>query len=309
MLDDVNFDLRIGERLGVVGGPHSGKSALARALLWAAEPPQELTSGTLELSGRPLHSLGEQRWQDVQCRRVALLDDYVRGVDPGWSIGRQITSAVSRRGGTTEASARHSAVELLDEVGMPNPARVYGYLVNELTAELQIRAMLALALAREPAVLVVDEPLAHRDPLMRRQILGALQQVSDSRGMAVVVTGRDLDVLACHCDTLQVLLAGRTVERGPAKQVATRPRHRYTEALRLGHGFTENNDRSHAAFGCAFEPECAVGRGHAECRQVTPGPTAFSSQYGSVTAKCHHPTGKAPARNVSGRRRAQRPPG
>lgn len=224
LVDDVNFDLRRGERLGVAGGAASGTSALARAISGRAAHGETVVGGTVRLGGAPVHLI------DVQ---------------PGASP----TDAVRRE-----------------------------------------REAICRALAEGAGVVVVDQTSDLPREAAEEPNAAFLTRVFEAHDAALVLVTEDLGVLRRTCDTVQVLLAGRIVERGPAGEVLSRPRHRYAETL-VGAGARWAPAADRPARGCAFERACPVGRGRHDCATTVPTSRSFPGSLGSVTAKCHQPAG------------------
>ncbi|MGW5383186.1 ATP-binding cassette domain-containing protein [Nocardia sp. NPDC003963] len=288
VLADINFDLRRGERLGVTGGRGAGKSALARALVGAADPGQMLVAGRLEFDDAEYTLGGSGEGSAGMSSRIVLLDDLARRFAPGAPIGHRIGAEIRASAAVrTPRQVRHYAIRLLSDAGIHSAAEQFDTAFGELSRDGRLRVLVAAALARRPDVLVVDDPLMDR---IARSPSGpaVLCEVAANRDIALIVMSRDTVPLSALCDTVQVLLAGKIVERGPARSVLDRPRHRYTAQLRRGATTFGRPPRPSPA-GCAFEPVCPRGHGRSECRSLVPGPTAYSSPAGSVTAKCHFP--------------------
>ncbi|GAB7005003.1 ABC transporter ATP-binding protein [Nocardioides sp. AN3] len=305
-VNDVSFDLRRLERLGVVGESGSGKSALARSLMRLIEPPGQVVGGTVELEGRRLDTLSEKAWRRVRGSEIAMIfQDPMSGFDPLRPIGRQIVEAIRLHQDVSKEVARRRTVELLGDVEISDPARRFDAHPHEFSGGMRQRAMIAMALANDPKALIADEPTTALDVTTQATILRLMRRLSDERGAAMILISHDLGVVAQLCDTVQVMYAGKTVERGPALEVLTNPRHRYTEALLRS---VVRRDRLNGSTlpsipgvppnlrelppGCPFEARCSVGHGRAECRTVVPLSRSFASEHGSVTAKCHFPAGE-----------------
>ena len=306
-VNDVSFDLRRLERLGIVGESGSGKSALARSLMRLIEAPGKVVSGTVELEGRRLDTLTEKQWRRVRGSDVAMVfQDPMSGFDPLRPIGHQIVEAIRLHQGVSKEVARRRTVELLGDVEITDPTRRFDAYPHEFSGGMRQRAMIAMALANDPKVLIADEPTTALDVTTQATILRLMRRLSDERGAAMILISHDLGVVAQLCDTVQVMYAGKTVERGPALEVLTRPRHRYTEALlrsvvrrdRINHGPLPSipgvpPNLRELPLGCPFEPRCHVGHGRTECLTSLPASRGFASEHGSVTAKCHFPAGEA----------------
>ncbi|MYU26313.1 ABC transporter ATP-binding protein [Streptomyces sp. SID8352] len=312
---DVGFDLRRGERLGVVGESGSGKSALARSLMRLIDPPGRVTGGTVTLDGTALHELSERQWRAVRGRDIAMVfQDPMTGFDPLRTIGQQIVEAIRLHQDVTPRQARSLAVDLLGDVEIPDARRRADDHPHQFSGGMRQRAMIAMALANGPRVLIADEPTTALDVTTQASILKLLCRLSDERGTAIIMITHDLGVVAELCDTVQVMYAGRIVERGPAAEVLTRPRHRYTAALldsvvrrdRLRSGALpmipgSPPDLAALPAGCPFAPRCATGHDEADCLGGTPESRGVPTGLGDVTVACHlpvdhtAPTGKEPS--------------
>ncbi|HTW17658.1 MAG TPA: ABC transporter ATP-binding protein [Nocardioides sp.] len=303
-VNDVSFDLRRLERLGIVGESGSGKSALARTLMRLIEHPGRVVGGTIELDGRRLDQLDESEWRGVRGKDIAMVfQDPMSGFNPLRPIGKQIVEAITLHQDVSRAVAKRQAVDLLGDVEIVDPARKFGAYPHEFSGGMRQRAMIAMALANDPRILIADEPTTALDVTTQATILRLMRRLSDERGAALILISHDLGVVAQMCDTVQVMYAGKTVERGPALEVLVNPRHRYTEALlqsvvrrdQMVSGGrlpaipgTPPNLRALPP-GCPFEARCHVGRGRTDCSTETPRSSGFATQHGSVTVKCHVP--------------------
>ena len=201
-------------------------------LMRLIEAPGKVVSGTVELEGRRLDTLTEKQWRRVRGSDVAMVfQDPMSGFDPLRPIGHQIVEAIRLHQGVSKEVARRRTVELLGDVEITDPARRFDAYPHEFSGGMRQRAMIAMALANDPKVLIADEPTTALDVTTQATILRLMRRLSDERGAAMILISHDLGVVAQLCDTVQVMYAGKTVERGPALEVLTRPRHRYTEAL------------------------------------------------------------------------------
>ncbi len=311
-VNNVSFNLRKLERLGIVGESGSGKSALARSLMWLIEPPGKIVSGTVELDGRALHTLTERQWRRLRGNDIALVfQDPMTGFDPLRTIGQQLVEAIRLHRDVSRSAARREAIELLRDVEIPAADKRFDDHPHHFSGGMRQRAMIAMALVNNPKILIADEPTTALDTTTQATILRLMRTLSDERGAAMILISHDLGVVAQLCDTVQVMYAGKIVERGPALEVLTNPRHRYTEALlesvvrrdRLIEGPLPSipgappNLRELPA-GCAFEPRCRTGSGRLECQTTVPAAAGYQSPHGTVTAKCHFPAGLGSSRSV-----------
>jgi oligopeptide/dipeptide ABC transporter ATP-binding protein len=199
----------------------------------------------------------------------------------------------------SKSRARARAAELLTDVEVPNAAQRLDDYPHQYSGGMRQRVMIAMALANDPDVLIADEPTTALDVTTQAQVLDILERLADERGAAVILITHNLGIVAEFCDTVQVMYAGRIVERSPASYLFAHPLHPYTEALlqavpRTGSAGDElfaiaGLPPSLAALpaGCAFEPRCPVGRGQELCRTRKPQPVTFTVPGGEATAECH----------------------
>ncbi|TWX37292.1 ABC transporter ATP-binding protein [Frigoribacterium sp. ACAM 257] len=229
VVDDVSFTLGAGECLAIVGESGSGKSVTARALLG-------LTGGTvasrrLTLGDTDLAGLGERSWRRVRGARVGLvLQDALVSLDPLRPIGREIDDALRLHTRLTPRQRRERALEVLAEVGMPEPEARLGSRSGELSGGLRQRALIAAALAVRPELIVADEPTTALDAEVQRVVVDRLRALRDG-GTAVLMISHDLGVVRRLADRVVVMSAGEVVETGPTAEVLDSPRHEYTRML------------------------------------------------------------------------------
>ncbi|MBO1419789.1 ABC transporter ATP-binding protein, partial [Streptomyces sp. FH025] len=267
----VDFTVRPGEILGLVGESGSGKTLTALAVNRMLPPGCRTTAGTVRFDGTDLLALPEPAVRAVRGRRIGMVfQDPLAYLNPRMPVGRQLAEAALVHGaGRREARAR--ALELLGLVGIDGPARRYHDRPHEFSGGMRQRVLIAMAMANRPELLIADEPTTALDPSTRVEILDLLVRLRDETGTAVLLITHDLGVVARSCDTVQVMYAGRIVERAPTAELLAGPRHRYTAGLlagvpRLdgppGAPLTVIGGRPPAAGeappGCAFAPRCAA---------------------------------------------------
>ncbi|MEU1288865.1 ABC transporter ATP-binding protein [Kitasatospora sp. NPDC005856] len=267
----VDFTVRPGEILGLVGESGSGKTLTALAVNRMLPPGCRTTGGTVRFDGTDLLALPEPAVRAVRGRRIGMVfQDPLAHLNPRTPVGRQLAEAALVHG-ASRREARARALELLDLVGIDGPARRYRDRPHEFSGGMRQRVLIAMAMANRPELLIADEPTTALDPSTRVEILDLLVRLRDETGTAVLLITHDLGVVARSCDTVQVMYAGRIVERAPARDLLGGPRHRYTAGLlagvpRLdgppGVPLTVIGGRPPAAgeapAGCAFAPRCAA---------------------------------------------------
>jgi oligopeptide/dipeptide ABC transporter ATP-binding protein len=297
---DVSFDVRRLERLGIVGESGSGKSALSLSILGLIDPPGRIVSGQVYLNGRDLRSLGEKDLHKIRGREIAIVfQDPLTGLDPIKSIGDQIIEAIRTHQAVGKNRAREMAVDLLRDVEVPHAARRLADYPHQYSGGMRQRVMIAMALANSPDVLIADEPTTALDVTTQAQVLDMLERRAAERGAAVILITHNLGIVAEFCDTVQVMYAGRIVERSPAESLFDHPLHPYTEALlkavpRPGSAGAQlfaigglPPSLAQLPPGCSFEPRCPIGRGEELCISRVPEPVVLSVPGGAAVAECH----------------------
>ena len=230
-VQDVSLQVGRAQALGVVGESGSGKSMMARAVMGTL-PPRAVCSGTVLFKGRDLLSLPRKERGEIWGKQVAMVfQDPGRSLNPVVRVERQLTEGMRKLLGVGRSEARGRAVELLKEVGVPDPERRLSAYPHELSGGMRQRVMIAIALACEPDLLIADEPTTALDVTIQRQILDLLRRVQRDRGMSLLLISHDLAVVAGQTDRVAVMYAGRLAEIGSTRRVFGSPRHRYTHAL------------------------------------------------------------------------------
>ena len=233
VVDDVSFDVNEGETLALVGESGSGKTVTALSLLGLLpRPAGRVESGQALFQGRDLLALRGAALRSVRGGEIAMIfQDPNTALNPVTAVGSQIAEAVRAHGKVSRKAARSHAVELLRRVRMPDPevrARAYPH---ELSGGMKQRALIAMAIAGEPRLLIADEPTTALDATVQAQVLGLLRDLQSTLGMALLIITHDMGVVAELADRVAVLYAGRIVETGPAAAVFDRPLHPYTAGL------------------------------------------------------------------------------
>jgi peptide/nickel transport system ATP-binding protein len=269
VVDGVDLDVQPGEMLGLVGESGSGKSMTLRSILRLIRPPGRVT-GQVLWRGRDLVPLREAEMRAIRGREIGMIfQEPMTALNPVLSVGAQILENLVAHTDLGRAARRARAVELLDLVGIPAAAqRVHDY-PHQFSGGMRQRAMIAIALASNPTLLLADEPTTALDVTIQDQILKLLLRLRDTLGMAVILVTHDLGVVAQSCDRVAVLYAGRVCEYGEVGPVFAEPRHAYTlgllrsvpdakharQPLRPIAGAPPPADSVGAA--CAFMPRCA----------------------------------------------------
>jgi oligopeptide/dipeptide ABC transporter ATP-binding protein len=232
-VDGVSFDLAAGEVLAIVGESGSGKSVTAQTILGLTRSPNARIEGSARLGGAELLEAGDATLRKVRGERVAMIfQDPMTSFNPVYRIGKQIGEAIrAHRRDVSKGEARERAVELLGAVGIPDAERRVDAYPHELSGGMRQRAMIAMALALDPEVLIADEPTTALDVTVQAQILRLLERLNRERGLATILITHDLGVVADTADRVLVMYAGRVVEQGTLEEIFYDPQHPYTWGL------------------------------------------------------------------------------
>jgi peptide/nickel transport system ATP-binding protein len=219
------------EKLGIVGESGSGKSVTGRAILRLVPPPGEVRAARLRFEGRELTQLSEREMRRVRGKRVSMvLQDPKFSLNPVMTIGAQIVEAYRLHTGASRRAARARALEMLEAVRIRDPSRVYAAYPHELSGGMGQRAMIAMMLAPDPALLIADEPTSALDVTVQMQVLAIIDELVTSRGMGLIFISHDLNLVASFCDRVLIMYAGRIVETCRAAELH-QARHPYTRGL------------------------------------------------------------------------------
>ncbi|WP_150288126.1 ABC transporter ATP-binding protein [Rhabdaerophilum calidifontis] len=290
----LSFTLAPGEVLGLVGESGSGKSMTALAVLGLL-PPGMRASGSIRFEGQDLLRLSERELRAVRGRRIGMVfQEPMTALNPVMTIGAQIAEGVIRHGLADAAGASKRALRLIARVGLPDPAaRLHAY-PHELSGGQRQRALIALAIACRPALLVADEPTSALDVTVQAELLALLREIRDETGMAMLFITHDLAVVSRLADRTLVLYGGRAMETGATRALLAAPRHPYTHGLlaAIPRGNAHANplrpmpgqvpELDRLPPGCPFFGRCP--KGDALCRDVPPPPVP-----GASIAWCHRP--------------------
>lgn len=269
-VDGISMSIEPGETVGIVGESGSGKSVSSLAILGLVpQPPGKIVSGRAMFDGRDLLRLSERQLADIRGNSIAMIfQDPMTSLNPFLTIGQQLTEVTRLHLHHTHAQAERHAIEMLERVGIPSPARRMGDYPHQFSGGMRQRVMIAMALACKPALLIADEPTTALDVTIQAQILELLKQLQQAEGTAIVLITHDLGVVANICRRVNVMYAGRFVEESPVDDLFARPRHPYTLGLlesipRLDSAKQsltpiqgQPPDLMNVPSGCAFHPRC-----------------------------------------------------
>ena len=226
----IDFAIALGEKLALVGESGSGKTVSALSLLRLVVNAE--VTGQAMLCGRNLLALSERELRGVRGDEVAVIfQEPMTALNPLYSVGNQIAEVLQLKRGLTAQQARAGVVELLASTGIPEPERRAGAFPHQLSGGQRQRAMIAMALASQPKLLIADEPTTALDVSLRGQILDLLSDLQRQHGMAVLLITHDLNLVRRFADRVAVMEGGRIVEEGGVGEVFNAPRHPYTRRL------------------------------------------------------------------------------
>ena len=230
-VDDVSLHVAAGETLGVVGESGSGKSVTAFSILRLLQPPGRITGGRVIFEGRDLLTLSEAQMREVRGARISLIfQEPMTALNPVMRVGDQIAEALTVHG-RSRAEALARAIELLDAVKIPDAARRARDYPHQLSGGMRQRAMIAIALACHPPLIIADEPTTALDVTIQAQVLDLLRELKARFDLALLLITHDFGVIAEMADRVAVMSRGRLVEEGPVRQILRAPVHEYTQSL------------------------------------------------------------------------------
>jgi peptide/nickel transport system ATP-binding protein len=275
-VDGLSFALGRGETLAIVGESGCGKSVTALSLMrLVPDPPGRIVGGTVRLDGTDLLGLDEAAMRALRGNRIAMIfQEPMTSLNPVMTIGRQIGEAAVLHQKLARDAALARAIEMLERVGIPEPAQRAKEYPHQLSGGMRQRAMIAMALACNPEVLIADEPTSALDVTIQAQILEVIAKLRRDLGTAVILITHDLGVVAETAERVIVMYAGRKVEEATVEELFARPLHPYTRGLlksipRLSSSIKKEAERerlqeipgivpalSNLPVGCAFAPRC-----------------------------------------------------
>jgi peptide/nickel transport system ATP-binding protein len=268
-VDGVSFAIERGEVLGLVGESGCGKSVTSLSIMRLVPPPGRVTAGRVRLDGEDLLDKDGEAMRRVRGARMAMVfQEPMTSLNPVFTIGDQIAAAVRAHAGVSRRAAWERAIDMLDRVQVPSPRERARDYPHQLSGGLRQRAMIALALAPGPQLLIADEPTTALDVTIQAQILDLLRRLQAERGMAVLLITHDLGVVAEVCHRVAIIYAGRIVEMAPVASIFGAPMHPYTRGLlrclphpsRFGQPLSSIDgappDLRRIGGGCRFAPRC-----------------------------------------------------
>jgi oligopeptide/dipeptide ABC transporter ATP-binding protein len=271
-VDGVSWDVRPGETVALVGESGCGKSVSALSVMrLVARPAGRIVGGQILFKGRDLLGLSEEAMRRVRGKDIGMIfQEPMTSLNPVLTVARQVTEPIEIHLGRTPAAARVRAAELLSLVGIADPERRLAQYPHQFSGGMRQRIMIAMAIACEPALVLADEPTTALDVTIQAQILDLMKALSRRLGAAMLIITHNLGVVARYADRVNVMYAGRIVERGTAREIYRNPRHPYTRGLlrsvprldeprrsKLDPIPGQPPDLTRLPPGCAFAPRCS----------------------------------------------------
>ncbi|MBV2182403.1 MAG: dipeptide ABC transporter ATP-binding protein [Castellaniella sp.] len=295
-VDDISYHVNAGEVVGLVGESGSGKSVSSLALMGLIDFPGRVRADALRFEGQDLLSLPDRKRRAIVGSKVSMIfQDPMTSLNPCYTVEYQIAEALRAHQGGSRRALRARVLELLEQVGIPDPASRLKAYPHQLSGGMSQRVMIAMAIACNPRLLIADEPTTALDVTIQAQIMDLLLSLQRQQGLGLVLITHDLALVAQAADRILVMYAGQIVESGPAADIFKRPRHPYTQALlRALPEFSKNADRLMSLpgmvpgrydrpQGCLLSPRCPYAAEH--CRTVEPMLTGPEGRQ----VKCHTP--------------------
>jgi oligopeptide/dipeptide ABC transporter ATP-binding protein len=305
-VDGVSFSVERGKTLGIVGESGCGKSVTALSIMGLLVPAARIETGAIRFEGRDLTTLSEHELEDVRGRQIAMIfQDPMTSLNPTLTIGLQLTETMQRHLDMSRDEARKRAVQLLEEVHIPNARQRLDDYAHRYSGGMRQRVMIAIALSCSPKLLIADEPTTALDVTVQAGILDLLEELRDEHEMSMIIITHDMGVVAEAADDIAVMYAGQIVEQTHAEELFDHPEHPYTEALLgalpqlEGVGVREGRltaipgrppDLLNPPAACRFAPRCPYAGGDSctetepQLREIRPGHLVRSAHPASERA-------------------------
>ncbi|MGB7181842.1 MAG: ABC transporter ATP-binding protein [Burkholderiaceae bacterium] len=231
-IENLTVRLEKGEILGVVGESGAGKSTIGNAVIGLLEPPGEMTAGEVTLDGERLDTMTEAQMRGVRGRRIGMIfQDPLTSLDPLQTVEHQLTTTIKQHMPLTEAQAIAKAIDLLEQVGIPDPPTRIKQYPHQFSGGMRQRVVIALALCADPDLIIADEPTTALDVSVQAQILDLMKALCRDRNVGMILITHDMGVIAETADRVAVMYRGRVVETGTTAQIIGAPAHDYTKSL------------------------------------------------------------------------------
>jgi len=296
-VDRISYSVKQGEVVGIVGESGSGKSVSSLALMGLIDFPGKVMAETLEFGGRDLQKMSEKERRQIVGAEVAMIfQDPMTSLNPCYTVGFQIMEAIKVHQGGNKKTRRQRTIDLLNLVGIPDPASRLDVYPHQLSGGMSQRVMIAMAIACRPKLLIADEPTTALDVTIQAQIIELLLELQQKENMALMLITHDLALVAEAAQHIIVMYAGQVVESAKATEIFRAPRHPYTQALlRSLPEFAADKARLQSLpgvvpgkydrpSGCLLNPRCPYATDL--CRKEEP---ALRDLANGRQSKCHYP--------------------
>ena len=296
-VDGVSFDIARGETVGIVGESGSGKSVTARSIMGLIESPGRILGGRINFKGEDLTELSEKQYRSIRGGEVAMIfQDPLTSLNPVYSVGNQIKESLRLHQDMRGQEATEEAIDLLEAVGIPDAARRLKEYPHQFSGGMRQRAVIAMALACDPELLICDEPTTALDVTIQAQILDLLAEIQEEEDVGIMFITHDMGVIAEISDRVNVMYAGEIVESAPVEELFESPKHPYTQGLLESiPGKNPEADRlttiegevptpNEPATYCRFAPRCP--KEFEECSRVHPESVSVNAEADDHTAAC-----------------------
>lgn len=280
-VDDVSFRIDAGEVLGIVGESGCGKSVTSYSIMGLIEAPGEVAGGEIWLEDRELTKLSRKQLRKIQGKEMAMIfQEPLTSLNPLLTVGLQISEVLSRHKKLSKREVKEQSVEMLRQVGIPRPDKIYHSFPHELSGGMRQRVMIAIALSCGPKLLIADEPTTALDVTIQAQILKLMKELRDNLNTSIMLITHDLGVVAEMADRVIVMYAGQVVEEGNVYDIYRAPKHPYTKGLMNSTPKLHDDKNtlesipgtvpplSNMPSGCRFHPRCPLA--HDQCAKEAP---------------------------------------
>ena len=295
LIDDVSFTVDDGDVVGIVGESGSGKSLTMLAVMGLLPYGLEVASGSIRWRGNDIVGLREQQLRQIRGRDIGMIfQDPMTALNPLRRIGSQLAEAIWLHQKVSRAEARTRVHDLLGRVGVKDAATRARAYPHEWSGGMRQRAVIAMAMANDPALLIADEPTTALDVTVQAQVMKTLEQARAELSSALILITHDLGLAAQNASRMLIMYSGRIVEAGSTRDIFLSPTHPYTQGL-LRSQLTARDERAYAIpgnppsprsrpSGCAFAPRCELARGRSICVEVRP---RLETRPNSSRSACH----------------------
>jgi oligopeptide/dipeptide ABC transporter ATP-binding protein len=281
-IDGVDFEVKSGETIGLVGESGAGKSVTVESILGLIRPPGKTVEGTIRFNGQDLHELTEKELRrTIRGTEISVVfQDPMSALNPVFTIGSQVSEIIEYHQDISEQAAKERTIELLDDVGIPDPAQRAEQYPHEFSGGMRQRVLIAMALSCNPKLIIADEPTTALDVTIQAQILDLFNEIQEEYDTSIIYVTHDLGVAREVCDRIAVMYLGKIVETARYEELYRNPKHPYTQLLMRSVVTPEKGDRTldpiegtmpsgiDPPSGCRFRTRCPVAVD--DCSRIDP---------------------------------------